>query len=270
MNFKQKIQRSTAQANSLLCVGLDPDPAKMPNHITDVFEFNKAIIDATKDLVCAFKPNSAFYEAQGPLAIQALKDTCDYIKTAAPGIPIILDYKRADIGNTNEGYIKYAFDYLGVDAVTVSPYMGRESLQPYLDLKDKGIIVLCRTSNPGAGEFQDLLVGGQKLYRVVAERVRDGWDQNDNCALVVGAPYPEEAAEIRSIMGEDMLFLVPGLGPQGGDVEKTVKAAANKAGNGIIVNSSRGIIYASSGKDFAEAARNSAVSLKEEINKYRY
>lgn len=269
MNFRQKIQKSTAQNNSLLCVGLDPDPAKMPAHLTDISAFNKAIIDATKDLVCAFKPNSAFYEAQGPAAIQALKDTCDYIKETAPDVPIILDYKRADIGNTNNGYIAYAFDYLGVDAVTVHPYMGSESIRPYLDLADKGIIVLCRTSNPGAGEFQDLEVNGKKLYQMVAERVHSEWDRNNNCALVVGATYPAEARQIRQLVGDDMLFLVPGIGAQGGNIEQSVTASINKNGEGIIVNSTRSIIYASGAEDFAEAARGEAQKLRDEINKYR-
>lgn len=269
MNFKERVSSAVKKNNSLVCVGLDPDPEIMPGHINDLFRFNKAIIDATKDLVCAYKPNSAFYEAGGAPAVQALKETCDYIKSKVPGIPIILDYKRADIGNTNLGYITYAFDYLGVDAVTVSPYMGQESLQPYLDIKDKGIIVLCRTSNPGAGEFQDLEVNGKKLYLIVAEKVRNKWNKEGNCALVAGAPYPEELAELRSMMGPEMLFLVPGLGPQGGDIEKTVIAGVNVDGEGIIINSSRGIIYASSGEDFAEAARLSTIEFRDTINKYR-
>ena len=269
MNFSQKIETAVKKNNSLLCVGLDPNPEKIPSHVKNIFEFNKKIVDSTKDLVCAFKPNSAFYEAEGPSAIQALKDTCTYIKSTSPDVPIILDYKRADIGNTNRGYISYAFEYLGVDAVTVHPYMGRESLQPYLDLKNKGIIVLCRTSNPGAGEFQDLETNGKKLYEIVAETVRDKWNENNNCALVVGAPYPDQLAAIRKSMGEEMLFLVPGIGAQGGDVEKTVKAGVTKKGKGIIVNSSRGIIYASNDTDYPGAARKVAIELRDEINKYR-
>ncbi len=187
----------------------------------------------------------------------------------APAVPLILDYKRGDIGNTNSGYIKYAFGYLNADAVTVHPYMGRESLQPFLDLKDKGIIVLCRTSNPGSGEFQDLMVEGKKLWQLVAEKVRDEWNGGGNCALVVGATYPEEMGEIRQLMGDNMLFLVPGIGAQGGDVKKTLNAGLNKKGGGLILNSSRAITYASKGSDFAKAARRGASKLKNEINKYR-
>ena len=269
MNFEQKIEAAVDRNNSLVCVGLDTVPDKIPEGVDDILSFNMAIIDATKDLVCAYKPNSAFYEASEQIGYQALKGTCEYIKETAPGIPIIFDYKRGDIGNTNSGYIKSAFDNLNADAVTINPYMGRESLQPYLDVEDKGIIVLCRTSNPGAGEFQDLHVEDKKLYQVVAEHVSQEWNQNGNCALVAGATNPEDVAKIREIVGDDMLLLVPGIGAQGGEVEKTVRAGVNKNGRGIIVNSSRGIIYASNGPDFAEAARKATISLRDEINKYR-
>lgn len=269
MNFQEKVQAAVQKNNSLVCVGLDSDKGKIPQHLDSVLEFNKAIIESTKDLVCAYKPNSAFYEAEGSVGIETLKQTCDYIKQVAPGVPICLDFKRGDIGNTNKGYILYAFDYLNADAITVHPYMGKESLQPYLDIKDKGVIILCRTSNPGAGVFQDLEVNGKKLYEILAESVRDEWNTNSNCALVIGATFPEELSNVRKIVGDDMLLLVPGIGAQGGDIEKTVKAGINKAGEGILVNSSRGIIYVSDGEDFAEAARESTIKLRDEINKYR-
>lgn len=273
MNFHQKITTATHQNNSLVCLGLDSDISKLPEHLEGpdrVFEFNKAIIDATHDLVCAYKPNSAFYEASGDVGLLQLQKTCQYIKATAPHVPIILDCKRADIGNTNTGYVSYAFDYLGADAVTVSPYMGSESLGPFLQLKDKGIIILCRTSNPGAGEFQDYVIdGGKKLFHIVAEHVRDSWNTLDNCSLVVGATYPKELADIRAIVGDDMLLLVPGVGAQGGELEQTVKAGTNSLGEGIMINSSRGIIFASSGRDFAAVARNETLQLRDSINLYR-
>lgn len=272
VNFRSNIAAAVQKNNSLVCVGLDSDPTKLPKHLAGAdarLEFNKAIIDATKDLVCAFKPNSAFYEANGPDGLLELKNTCDYIHEVAPGIPIILDAKRADIGNTNLGYVEYAFEYLGVEAITLHPYMGRESLVPFLACEDKGIIILCRTSNPGAGEFQDISVGEKKLYHIVAEKVHDEWDANNNCALVTGGTYPEEIREIRDIVGEEMLFLVPGIGAQGGDLESTVKAGCNSKGEGIIVNSARGIIYASNGEDFAEVARKETQNLRDAINLHR-
>ena len=269
IKFSERIESAVRKNNSLVCVGLDPDANQMPSHVSNVVEFNKAIIDATKDQVCAYKPNSAFYESLGVPGIEHLKETCDYIKETAPDIPIILDYKRADIGNTNQGYISHAFDYLNADAVTVHPYMGGEALKPFLARSEKGIIVLCRTSNPGAGEFQDLQVGDKKVYQIVAEKVKNDWNANGNCALVVGATYPEELAEIRLLVGDDMPILVPGIGAQGGDIEKTVRAGINKKGEGIIVNSARGIIYASQRQDFAEAARQATIDLRDKINGFR-
>jgi orotidine-5'-phosphate decarboxylase len=273
MDFKRKLSASWAKNNSLLCVGLDPNMDMLPAHLRDsqtpFFDFNKAIIDATANLVCAFKPNSAFYEARGAAGIEELKQTCDYIRQNYADIPIILDFKRGDIGNTNNHYTKFAFDYLQVDAVTVQPYQGRQAVQPFLDRKDKGIMVLCRTSNVGSDEFQDMLVDGRKLYLHVAEHVRDEWNANDNCQLVVGATYPKELAEIRALVGDDMVFLVPGFGAQGGETEATVKAGINSVGRGLVINSSRNIIYTSDGEDFAGAARQKAQAARDEINTYK-
>ncbi len=273
MDFKAKLAASVKRNDSLLCVGLDSSFGRLPEHLRaaaePMFEFNQAIIDATADLVCAFKPNSAFYEAQGADGLAQLRKTCQYIRERHPETPIILDAKRADIGSTNEGYVEYAFDYLGVDAITIQPYLGSEAIQPFLERADKGIIILCKTSNPGAGELQDLPIGGQKLYQHVATIVRDEWNRNGNCLLVVGATYPEEMREIRQIVGDDMAFLVPGAGSQGGDVEATVKAGVTAAGDGLIINSTRDIIFASGGEDFAEVARERAQGLRDTINTYR-
>jgi len=272
MSFQEKLDTRIKANNSLLCVGLDSNWEKLPDvvrsHKYPQFVFNKAIIDATHDLVCAYKPNSAFYEYLGSEGVRQLKLTCDYLHEKYPDIPIILDAKRADIGNTNLGYVSYAFDYLRVDAITLHPYLGSVALQPFLDRKDKGCIILCRTSNKGAGEFQDLEVDGQPLYLRVATQVVNEWNENDNCLLVVGATYPEELAKVREIAG-DMTLLVPGVGAQGGDVEKTVRAGLNSKGAGMIINSSRGIIFASSEEDFAARAREKARKLLGDINKFR-
>jgi orotidine-5'-phosphate decarboxylase len=274
MNFLDKLNQAIEKNNSLVCVGLDTDIDKLPqsvkdeNHEHPQFEFNKDIINATADLVCAYKPNIAFYEARGAKGIKELKLTCDYLNNTYPHIPIILDSKRADIGNTNEGYLKLTYEYLNVDAVTLQPYLGSEALKPFLDNKEKGVIILCRTSNPGAGEFQDLKVGDETLYQVVAKNVVHNWNTNGNCLLVVGATYPEELGEIRKIAGE-MTFLVPGIGAQGGDVEATLKAGLNSEKRGLIINSSRGIIFASSDEDFDEKAREETQKLRDEINQYR-
>lgn len=272
MDFLAKLDAAVSKNNSLLCIGLDPKAELLPDHLKSDLQaylsFNKAIIDATSDLVCAYKPNSAFYEARGAAGIEELKQTCDYIKSKSE-VPIILDFKRGDIGSTNDEYAKFAFDYLGVDAITIQPYMGREAVQPFLDHKDKGIIILARTSNPGSGELQDLGVDGTKLYLKLVDSILKSWNANGNCLVVVGATYPDELAEVRRAAGNEIVILVPGVGAQGGDVESTVKAGINSNGRGIIVNSARDIIYASSGEDFAEAAKNRATQIRDEINKYR-
>ncbi len=264
MTFAQKLTDSVERSNSLLCVGLDSDHTKLPKTANDQFAFNKAIIDATHDVVCCYKPNPAFYEALGAAGVEALKLTCDYLRNEYPEIPIIIDAKRGDIGNTNAGYMQYVFDYLGADAVTVPPYMGGQSLEAFLERADKGVIVLCRTSNVGSGEFQDLTVDGEELYARVARRVATAWNKRGNCGLVVGATYPDELAQVRGIVGADMPILVPGVGAQGGDARQVVAV-----GGAIVINASRAVLFASIGADFAGAARAEAVRLRDEFNSYR-
>ncbi|MBI2601301.1 orotidine-5'-phosphate decarboxylase [Candidatus Daviesbacteria bacterium] len=256
--------------NLFICVGLDSDYKRLPNRTgdiaSDIFEFNKAIIDSTFDLVCAYKPNAAFYEAYGTDGLTALKKTSTYLKENYPDIAVILDAKRGDIGSTNEGYVSSIFDNLKMDGVTVSPYLGQEALEPFLERKDKLIIVLAKTSNPGSAEFQDLVVGegGKPLYQVVAERVARNWNKNGNCGVVVGATYPSELVQVRKLIG-DLPILIPGLGTQGGEIENTVRSGMASGGWGMIINSSRGIIFASDGKDFAQKARDVAMDLNKRL-----
>jgi len=304
-NFRELLEAQWSRGN-FVCVGLDSEYDKLPESVKyvcifglklwkrapwrAVLRFNRAIVRATKNLVCAYKPNIAFYEALGEKGLRALRMTIGYIHQVAPDVVVILDAKRADIGNTNAGYVGAAFDFLQADAITVHPYLGAEALQPFLDRADKGVIVLCRTSNPGAGEFQDLPVAidneeGRflaealgieakmygyvaKLYQHVAYRVAKHWNKNGNCVLVVGATYPDELREVRGLVG-DMSILIPGIGAQGGDVEKTVSAGKDSRGQGMIINSSRGIIFASKGADFAEAAHRETEKLHYLINQYR-
>jgi len=279
-----ELLRARWATGTAVCVGLDSEYEKIPKVVKDglpigdaIFAFNKELIQAVADLVCAFKPNIAFYEEHGVQGIEALQRTTKFIREFCPDVPIILDAKRADIGNTNRGYVGMAFDYLGVDAITVHPYLGSEALKPFLDRKDKGIIVLCRTSNPGAGEFQDMevFIGWghgrilvQPLYQMIAKRVATEWNTNGNCAVVAGATFPHELQWIRKLVG-DMPILIPGVGKQGGDVEAVVKNGADSQGQGMIVNSSSAIIFASSGADFAEAARRETEKLRDAINQYR-
>jgi orotidine-5'-phosphate decarboxylase len=288
-NFRQILEAQWAKGN-FVCVGLDSEFSKIPGSArvgdnednecevhkgNTIVAFNRAIVEATKDIVCAYKPNTAFYEAYGAEGISALHRTIADIHAIAPDVPVILDAKHADIGNTNAGYVDAAFDFLRADAITVHPYLGAEALQPFLARADKGVIVLCKTSNPGAGEFQDWDISGDvvpgghmPLYKYVAHRVSHEWNKNGNCALVVGATYPEQLREVREVVG-NMPILIPGIGAQGGDVEKTVTAGKDSRGWGMIINSSRGIIFASKGADFAEAARRETEKLRNLINQYR-
>ncbi|KKT01136.1 MAG: Orotidine 5'-phosphate decarboxylase [Candidatus Nomurabacteria bacterium GW2011_GWF2_43_8] len=264
MNIIEKYNRRAEKINSLLCVGLDADFSKIPERFLKMefpqFEFNKWIIGETHEYSAAFKANSAFYEARGDRGIRELKMTMEYLREKHPDVFLICDCKRADIGNTNQGYVDSFFDWYGFDAITLHPYLGEEALRPFLDRKDKGCIILCRTSNPGAGELQDLSVGGKPIWQIVAEKVFEDWNKNYNCLLVVGATYPEEMKKIREIAGE-MTFLVPGVGAQGGDVKAVMEAGQNSAGLGLIINSSRGIIFADNPKEEAR-------KLCEEIRKY--
>lgn len=272
MTFLEKLDAAVTKNNSLLCIGLDPVLDKLSKSVTQklnpFFTFNKSIIDATHDLVSAYKPNSAFYEALGAAGIEELKKTCDYLTQTYPEIPIILDAKRGDIGSTNEGYVSYAFDYLCVDAITLHPYLGYASLSPFLKHKDKSMIILCKTSNPDSDEFQGLLTGNKPLYQYIAEEVIQKWNGNKNCLMVIGATFPHELAEIRKLSNE-MVFLVPGIGTQGGDLEKTLKAGLNSKKRGLIISASRSIIFATKGDNFATVARTEASRLRDEINLYR-
>ena len=248
---------------SLLCVGLDPDPSKLP--VRDVFEFNRAIIDATADLVCCYKPNLAFYEAMGIRGLQALKKTLAHIPK---NIPVIGDAKRGDIGNTATAYAKALFGYYKFDAVTVNPYMGYDSVKPFLDYRDKGIFVLCRTSNSSASDFQDLVDNfGMKFYQTVALRAGD-WNKGGNVGLVVGATFPEELREIRKLC-PDMPLLIPGVGAQGGDLELSVRYGVDANKEKAVIVAARQVLYASKGPDYAQAARKAAGELRNAINRYR-
>ena len=255
-----------------LVVGLDTDPARLPSALLPtaspaerVVAFNRAIIEHTADLVCAYKPNAAFYEALGESGFRALKETVEAIRQLAPDAVVILDAKRADIGSTNEGYVTALFDELAADAATVHPYLGREALAPFLERSEKMIFVLARTSNPGAGEVQDLTIEGLPLYRHVARSVSSSWNAAGNCGLVVGATYPEELRLIRQDVPPELPILVPGVGAQGGDLAAVVAAHRDAGSQAYLVNASRSVLYASSDKDFAEAARQEAGSIAEAI-----
>ncbi|MCX6760657.1 MAG: orotidine-5'-phosphate decarboxylase [Candidatus Nealsonbacteria bacterium] len=281
MNFIEKLEERQKKANSLLCVGLDSDISQIPRSVIKtskgtfhtIYNFNQKIISETLPFVCAYKINIAFYEAQWIEGFYALINTINFIREKAPDVPIILDAKRADIGNTNEQYAKMVFDVLKADAITVNPYFGRESLDPFLKRTDKGIIILCHTSNPGAKEFQGLKVVDagslRNLYEQVARNVALSWNKNNNCLLVVGATHPNELKTVRRIVGEGMPILVPGIGTQKGNLEETLKAGLNEDGQGLIINSSRDIIFASDEKDFAKIAGKKAKDLREQINKTR-
>ena len=272
MTFIQKLSAAWASNNSLLCVGLDPDVGKLPAELAQqpdgIFTFCKAIIDATADLACSFKPQIAYFAAIR--AEDQLEEICRYIKTTYPAIPIILDAKRGDIGATAEQYAREAFERYDADAVTVNPYMGFDSVEPYLEWKDRGAIVLCRTSNRGGSDLQFLNVDGKPLYQHVAKMVAEKWNTNGQCSLVVGATFPQELAQVRRLIG-DMPLLVPGIGAQGGDVAATVAAGKTMDGTGMMINSSRAILYARpmGDEDFSQAARRVAQETRDAINDYR-
>ena len=270
MTFMEKLRHAAQVNRSLICVGLDPELAKLPECVRQkehaLFEFNRAIIDATVDWVCAYKPQAAYYAGQN--ADEDLKLTIDYIHERAPQIPVILDVKRGDIGSTANMYAKEAFERYNADAVTVNPYMGFDTLKPFLDHAEKGVIILCRTSNPNSGDLQNLVCDGKMVYEHVALLARDKWNYNHNAALVIGATYPEELRHVRELCPE-MVFLVPGVGAQGGDVEKVVNFGCDATGHGIVINSSRGIIYADKTENFAAEAGNAARELRDLANSFR-
>ena len=266
-SFVQRLLSASRANRSLLCVGLDPDPSQMA--VADVTEFNRAIVEATKDLVCAYKPNLGFYEAFGSRGISALEETVSFIRETAPGVVVVGDAKRGDIGSTNARYAKALFEVWGFDAATVNCFGGGESLGPFLEYADKGIFVWCRSSNPGADQFQDLGVGSgedaRPLYEVVAANASE-WNQRGNVGLVVGATYPDELRAVRAIC-PTMPILVPAIGAQGGDLAASVTAGMDDSGRNVLMSSSRSVIYASRDPgDFAEAARKSAAALRERIN----
>jgi len=272
VNFINKLSAAWTANDSLLCVGLDPDLAKLPAALQGtsdgIFRFCTEVIDATADLACAFKPQIAYFAALGAEA--QLEAICAYVREHYPHVPLILDAKRGDIGATARQYAREAFDRYGADAVTVNPYMGSDSIEPYMEWSERGVIVLCRTSNPGGSDLQFLNADGEPLYQRVARLVADKWNANGQCALVVGATFPHELAQVRAIVG-DMPLLVPGIGAQGGDIAATVTAGKTSAGLGMMINSSRAILYAPplAGEDFAAAARRVALETRDAINQYR-
>jgi orotidine-5'-phosphate decarboxylase len=276
LTFINKLTTAWKANNSLLCVGLDPDIKRFPKHLQGkpdaVFEFCKAIVDAAADFACAFKPQIAYFAALR--AEDQLEAICRYVREMHPGIPLLLDAKRGDIGATAEQYAREAFERYNADAVTLNPYMGLDSIQPFLEWKDRGSIILCRTSNPGGSDLQFLTVGGQAkpvpMYQHIARLVAEEWNTNGQCALVVGATFPKELADVRAIVG-DLPLLVPGIGAQGGDIQATVAAGKTANGTGMMINSSRAILYAkpNAGEDFAQAARRVAAETCDAINTFR-
>ncbi len=276
MSFIEQLRARWHASNSLLCIGLDPDLAKFPDAFVDdddaLFAFCRDIADATAEFACAFKPQIAYFAAHnhGEAALQRL---IAHINATHPDVPVILDAKRGDIGNTAEQYALEAFDRFGADAVTLNPYMGRDSAEPFLQRNDRGCVFLCHTSNPGARDLQELEVSdangeSAQLYQHVARTIARDWNTDGNCALVVGATFPEELKVIRDIVG-DMPLLIPGVGAQGGDVEAVVRNGKTADGSGLMINSSRGILYASSGAGYADAAADAARALRDQINRYR-
>lgn len=275
MTFLEKLLAATRRNNSLICIGLDPEAARLPAHLRDqpdpILAFNRAIIAATADLVCAYKPNLAFYEALGPAGLTTLQET---LRLIPAHIPTIGDAKRGDTDNTARQYARALFETYGFDAITVNPYLGHDSLQPFLDYREKGILIVCRTSNPGARDLQDLLVGQEPeqpapapLYEYVARQALK-WNSAGNVGLVVGATYPEELRRIRQI-APDLPILIPGVGAQGGDLASAALHGADGAGERAIISISRAIIYAGSGRDFAERATEAARALRDTANQAR-
>ncbi len=270
MTFVEKLNAAWRKNNSMVCVGLDPDLKKLPEAVKSeefpIFAFNRAIIDATRDYVCAYKPQAAYYAGQN--ADNELAMTMEYLRETCPEIPVILDVKRGDIGSTAEMYALEAFVRYNADAVTVNPYMGLDTLKPFLDYADRGVFILCRTSNPSAVDLQNLTADGATVYEHVARLTSSRWNYNGNAGLVVGATYPGELKQVREIC-PGIPLLVPGVGAQGGDVKAVIDNGLDCNGYGLVINSSRGIIYASKGDDFARCAGKAAMELRDTINSFR-
>jgi len=262
----ERLEAAWAASGSLLCVGLDPDPAAMPPGLRDAPDaaatFCCAIVDATADLVCAFKPQIAHFAGQA--AEGQLEAVCRHIRDRHPGVVLVLDAKRGDIDSTAEHYAREAFDRYGADAVTVNPYLGTDAVAPFL--ARGAVFALCRTSNPGSAEIQLLDAAGEPVYARVARMVAERWTELGECGLVVGATHPDELATVRSIVG-DLPILVPGVGAQGGDLAVAVRAGVTSDGTGLLVNASRSVLYASSGDDFSEAARSVAIETRDAIRR---
>jgi orotidine-5'-phosphate decarboxylase len=271
MTFTQKLNQAWQSQNSLLMVGLDPDMDRLPTPIREhrdaLWLFCKGIVDATAPFVCGFKPQIAYFASIG--AESVLQSVCDYIRAQHPHLVLMLDAKRGDIGSTAEHYAREAFDRYQADAVTINPYMGMDSAEPYLERVDKGVIVLCRTSNPGGSDLQSLRVDGEPLYLRVAAMVAERWNEHGQCGLVVGATFPEELRKVRECVGQDMPLLVPGIGAQGGDVQATCRAGCNTQATGMMINSSRAILYASQGEDWLEQSAKAAQESRQAINAAR-
>lgn len=261
--FTERLEAASRANNSFLCIGLDPDPERMPHK--DTISFLRDVVEATKDLVCAYKPNFAFFEAMGIGGMQALLESISFVPEH---IPIVADAKRGDIGNTARFYAETLFDEYGFDACTVNAYGGRDAVEPFLEYADKGILIWCRSSNPGGGDFQDLVMSdGRPLYLNVAERA-EAWNDKGNVGLVLGATWPEQIESVRDIC-PNMPVLLPGVGAQEGDLEAAVQSAMNDRGEGFIVSASRGVLYAGKGDDYAEAARREAQKIRGRINVMR-
>ena len=270
VTFIDKLKSRWQSADSLLCVGLDPDPSRFPAHLRErddaIFAFCAAIADATAPYACAFKPQIAYFASAR--AEDQLESLIARLRSRHPQVPVVLDAKRGDIGATAGHYAREAFERYGADAVTLSPFMGQDSIAPFLDYADRGVFLLCRTSNPGGDDLQMLDAGGERLYERVARLAAEKWNGSGQLGLVVGATYPAELARVRAVAGR-LPLLVPGIGAQGGDVQASVVAGQTDDGTGMLINSSRAILYAGSGEDFAQAAAVAAQRTRDEINRYR-
>lgn len=265
MNAIEKYNQRVDRVNSLLCVGMDSDINRLPNGAAQTQypqrDFNYHIIDETVEYAAAYKFNIAFYEARGEQGIAELKASVQFLHDTYPDVLAICDAKRSDIGNTSAAYAQAIFDYLGFDAVTLNPYLGRTALQPFLEYEDKGCIILCRTSNQGSGEFQNLLIDNTPMWQIVAQKVSNEWNDNNNCMLVIGANHPQELQQVRDIVG-NMTLLIPGIGAQGGDIQAVMQNGLNSKNKGLIISSSRGIIFNANPKIAAQ-------TLRDQINEFR-